>query len=95
MNELLNRFPLSVENPYQYRGTISQKEAPDFDNIQSGWLKHLEIEDLCDVLVRARRNLPKTDFMYNDDNLIDETSCHQHLLSFKESNPGKKETKYK
>ena len=72
LNELLNRFPLSVENPYQYRGTISQKEAPDFDNIQSGWLKHLEIEDLCDVLVRARRNLPKTDFMYNDDNLIDE-----------------------
>lgn len=71
-NELLNRFAMDGEIPYQYRGDIVQDpNIKDFDNIKSGWLKFLNIEDLCDVISIARRNLPNTDFMYNDDNVID------------------------
>ena len=71
-NELLNRFAMDGEIPYQYRGDIVQDpNIKDFDNIKSGWLKFLNVEDLCDVISIARRNLPNTDFMYNDDNVID------------------------
>ena len=71
-NELLNRLAMDGDVPYQYRGVISQDlNVKDFDNIKSGWLKFLNIEDLCDVIAIARKNLPNTDFMYNDDNLID------------------------
>ena len=71
-NELLNRFAMDGDVPYQYRGVISQDpNVKDFDNIKSGWLKFLNIEDLCDVIAIARKNLSNTDFMYNDDNLID------------------------
>ena len=71
-NELLNRFAMDGDVPYQYRGVISQDpNVKNFDNIKSGWLKFLNIEDLCDVIAIARKNLPNTDFMYNDDNLID------------------------
>ena len=60
------------EPKYQYRGDIDQNlEVKDFDNIKSGWLKFLNVEDLCDIISVARNNLPNTDFMYNDDNLID------------------------
>jgi len=69
-NELLNRFPMTGDTPYQYRGNIEQdNNAPD--NIKAGWLKHLDIEDLCDVIAEARKNLPSVDFMFNDDHLID------------------------
>ncbi len=68
-NELLNRFEMEDDKPYMYRGDIPQD--PNNDNIKSGWLKHLNINDLCDVISVARKNLPDTDFMYNDDNLID------------------------
>lgn len=77
-NELLNRFSMYGETPYSYRGDIEQLKTkmPNGqlevdDNIKSGWLKHLDIEDLCEVIAVARQNLPNTDFMYNDDNLID------------------------
>ena len=71
-NELLNRFAMDGGIPYQYRGDIVQDpNIKDFDNIKSGWLKFLNVEDLCDVISIARRNLPNTDFMYNDDNVID------------------------
>lgn len=69
MNELLNRFAMKGDKPYQYRGDITPSSLDD--NITAGWLKHLTIEDLCDVLKVARKNLPSTDFMYNDDNLVD------------------------
>ena len=77
-NELLNRFSMYGETPYSYRGDIEQLKTkmPSGqlevdDNIKSGWLKHLDINDLCEVIAVARQNLPNTDFMYNDDNLID------------------------
>ncbi len=77
-NELLNRFAMNGETPYMYRGDIPQtpttmsdgKIVVD-DNIKSGWLKHLDIADLCDVIAVARKNMPTTDFMYNDDHLTD------------------------
>ena len=77
-NELLNRFAMNGETPYMYRGDIPQTpttmpngEIVVDDNIKSGWLKHLDITDLCDVIAVARKNMPTTDFMYNDDHLID------------------------
>lgn len=77
-NELLNRFAMTGETPYMYRGDIPQTsttmpngEIVVDDNIKSGWLKHLDIADLCDVIAVARKNMPTTDFMYNDDHLID------------------------
>lgn len=77
-NELLNRFAINGETPYMYRGDIPQTpttmpngEIVVDDNIKSGWLKHLDIDDLCDVIAVARKNMPTTDFMYNDDHLID------------------------
>lgn len=77
-NELLNRFAMTSETPYMYRGDIPQTpttmpngEIVVDDNIKSGWLKHLDIADLCDVIAVARKNMPTTDFMYNDDHLID------------------------
>ena len=71
-NELLNRHPMSGDVPYMLRGDIPQdKNSGDFDNIDAGWLKHLSVEDICEVLVTARGNLPHVDFMYNDDHLTD------------------------
>ena len=77
-NELLNRYATNGETPYMYRGDIPQTpttmpngEIVVDDNIKSGWLKHLDIDDLCDVIAVARKNMPTTDFMYNDDHLID------------------------
>ena len=77
-NELLNRFAMNGETPYMYRGDIPQTpttmpngEIVVDDNIKSGWLKHLDIADLCDVIAVARKNMTTTDFMYNDDHLID------------------------
>lgn len=71
-NELLNRHPMVGEVFYMLRGDITQHEdMENFDNIDAGWLKHLSVEDICDVLVAARENLPQMDFMYNDDYLTD------------------------
>ena len=73
-NELPNRFPMDGEEKYKYRGDIDQvtdENGNVSDNINSGWSKHLDIEDLCDVASVARKNLPETDFTYNDDNLTD------------------------
>ena len=73
-NELPNRFAVTGDTPYQYRGDIEQEKDEKGnvpDNIKSGWQKHLNVEDLCDVASVARKNLPNTDFMYNDDNLTD------------------------
>lgn len=71
-NELLNRHPMVGNVPYMLRGDIPQDmDEESLDNIKAGWLKHLSVEDICDVLVTARANLPNVDFMYNDDHLID------------------------
>ena len=69
-NELLNRHPLPLDVSYMVRGDIPQ-DIDNFDNIKSGWLKHLTVEDVCELLAIARKNLPTVDFMYNDDHLID------------------------
>lgn len=78
-NELLNRFPLQGDTPYLYRGDIPKEDNPD-DNTKAGWLKHLNIEDLCDIISIARRNLPQVDFMFNDDNLIDPKKIDANMV---------------
>lgn len=90
-NELLNRFAMNGETPYMYRGDIPQTqitmpngELGIDDNIKSGWLKHLDISDLCDVIAVARKNMPTTDFMYNDDHLIDPKKIAPTIELFKQ-----------
>ena len=71
-NELLNRFAMDNDEHYKYRGDIDQNQnIKNFDNIDAGWLKYLDINDLCDVIKVARNNLKNTVFMYNDDNVVD------------------------
>lgn len=69
----MEKVGLDPNSPYVLRGQLPQDESlyRDFDNVDAGWLKHLSIEDLCDVIAVARRNLPDVDFMYNDDHLTD------------------------
>lgn len=88
-NELLNRFPMADDVPYKYRGNITQEDfimsdGQVNDNVIAGWLKHLNIEDLCDVAMTARGNLPTTDFMYNDDHLTDPKKIEATIELFKE-----------
>ena len=73
-NELLNRHAMPGDVPYMLRGDIPQVRGADGkvdDNIKAGWMKHLTVEDICEVLAVARGNLPNVDFMYNDDHLTD------------------------
>lgn len=67
-NELLNRYPMDGEVSYLVRGDIGDSYD---DNLKSGWLKHLSVEDICEIMLIARENLPNVDFMYNDDHLTD------------------------
>lgn len=67
-NELLNRHPV-VGMPYTLRSNFPQENADD--NTKAGWLKHLDLDDLCEIMAIARGNLPNVDFMYNDDFLTD------------------------
>ena len=80
-NELLNRFPMDGDTPYMYRGDIDQTQATD--NTKAGWLKHLSLEDLCDVISVARQNMKETDFMYNDDHLEDPKKLEEFIKQIK------------
>ena len=71
----MNQKRIDSSMPYLLRGDIPQDRTlfkdDDFGNVCAGWMKHLSVEDLCDVIAVARRNLPNVDFMYNDDYLTD------------------------
>lgn len=69
----INKMGKEMPGAYAFRGDLPQdfNLYKNFDNVKSGWFKHLDIEDLCDVIAVARKNLPNVDFMYNDDNLTD------------------------
>ena len=72
-NELLNRHPV-VGMPYTLRSDFPQEKDANGnydDNTKAGWLKHLDLDDLCEIMAIARNNLPNVDFMYNDDFLTD------------------------
>lgn len=77
LNELLNRFSMDGIVNYDYRGNIDTdehrvtKDNPLYDHIRGGWLRFLNIEDLCEIVEDARRNLPNVEFMINETNLED------------------------
>ena len=63
-NELLNRFAMDGNVPYEYRGHIDtdehriSKDNPNYDNLRGGWLRFFEVEELCSIMEIARNNLP-------------------------------------
>ena len=77
MNELLNRFSLNDEISYLYRGQIDTDEHrisrkdPNYDNLRAGWLRFLNIEDLCEIMHSARLNMPNVNCMINECTLED------------------------
>lgn len=64
-NELITRFSNDFDNKYLNREKISN------NNFQSGWQKFLNVEDLCEIALVARKNLPNIEFVYNEINLED------------------------
>ena len=65
-NELITRFSNDFRGEYYIREDISKTNSQE-----SGWQKFLSIEDLCQIALVARRNLPNIEFVYNEVNLED------------------------
>lgn len=53
---------ITSEAPYEWRGKSKNKDI-------SGWQFYLSLEELCDIISIARKNLPDVNFVYNDCNL--------------------------
>ena len=76
-NELLNRFAMDGNVPYEYRGHIDidehrvSKDNSNYDNLRGGWLRFFEVEELCSIMEIARKNLPNVNLMINECNLED------------------------
>ena len=76
-NELLNRFVMDGNVPYEYRGHIDtdehriSKDNPNYDNLRGGWLRFFEVEELCSIMEIARKNLPNVNLMLNECTLED------------------------
>ena len=73
-NELITRFSNDFRGEYYIREDISKTNSQE-----SGWQKFLSIEDLCQIALVARRNLPNIEFVYNEVNLEDK----KQLIIFK------------
>lgn len=65
-NELVTRFSSDFNGQYLNREDISKNNSQE-----SGWQKFLNIEDLCEIALVARKNLPNVEFVYNEVNLED------------------------
>ena len=66
-NELINRFPSNKSVQFALRGTFKE----NVDNLEGGWLNCLNLTDLCDIISKAKKELPNVDFIYNEVNLQD------------------------
>lgn len=65
-NELVTRFSNDFNGQF-----LNREDVPKDNEQQSGWQKFLTIEDLCQIALVARRNLPNVEFVYNEVNLED------------------------
>lgn len=65
-NELVTRFSNDFSGQY-----LNREDIPKNNNQESGWQKFLNIEDLCEIALVARKNLPNVEFVYNEVNLED------------------------
>lgn len=86
-NELITRFADDFNNKYLIRENISKDNSQE-----SGWQKFLNIEDLCEIALIARKNLPNVEFVYNEINLEDKNklplfeSVLDRIKNFEEKN---------
>ena len=86
-NELITRFSEDLNGQYLNREDVSKS-----NNIEAGWQKFLNIEDLCSIALVARKNLPNVEFVYNDINLEDKNklpvlkSIIDRIQNFEEKN---------
>lgn len=86
-NELITRFANDFNNKYLIRENISKDNSQE-----SGWQKFLNIEDLCEIALIARKNLPNVEFVYNEINLEDKNklslfdSVLDRIKNFEEKN---------
>lgn len=64
-NELITRFQQDFDGKYLNRENIKENFT------ESGWQKFLSVEDLCEIILIARKNLPNVEFVYNEMNLED------------------------
>lgn len=65
-NELVTRFSNDFNGYY-----LNREDIPKNNSQESGWQKFLNIEDLCEIALVARKNLPNVEFVYNEVNLED------------------------
>lgn len=65
-NELITRFSQDFGGKYFDRGNL-----PTSNNYEAGWQKFLNINDLCEIALCARKNLPNMEFVFNEINLED------------------------
>lgn len=65
-NELVTRFSNDFNGQY-----LNRENIPKNNSQESGWQKFLNIEDLCEIALVARKNLPNVEFVYNEVNLED------------------------
>lgn len=65
-NELITRFSSDFNNQY-----LNREDVPKDKFQEAGWQKFLSVEDLCEIALHARKNLPNMEFVYNDINLED------------------------
>ena len=66
-NELINRTSSNKSVPYALRGTFKERT----DNLDGGWLNALDLTDICDIIAKAKKELPNVEFIYNEVNLQD------------------------
>ena len=89
-NELVTRFSKDFNGQY-----LNREDIPKYNNKESGWQKFLNVEDLCQVAMIARKNLPNVEFVYNEINLEDKNklpvfeSIVDRIKTFEEKNKDK------
>ena len=86
-NELVTRFSNDFNGQY-----LNREDIPKNNSQESGWQKFLTIEDLCEIALVARKNLPDVEFVYNEVNLEDKSklpvfkSVLDRIKAFEEKN---------
>ena len=86
-NELVTRFSNDFSGQY-----LNREDIPKNNSNESGWQKFLNVEDLCQVAMIARKNLPNVEFVYNEINLEDKNklpvfkSIIDRIKTFEEKN---------
>ena len=60
------------------------QEDPTYHIRTKGWQKYLGLEDVCEMALRVRNNMPDTIFTYNDMHWVDSKKRPEILRVIKE-----------